>query len=100
MKLLTSWKNKGHPSVFANEHGTFVHTLGYVYFGDVCKSRYHFPESRSIDRCIAICGGNVRRGLMLYAEHSQAADGKFAETGNPTVRGHELHETQEKQQSG
>ena len=26
-----------------------------------------WPESRNLDRCIEICGGNRRRGVMIWA---------------------------------
>jgi hypothetical protein len=56
-------------SVWQHKNGTRIHTLGMVWLPD----GFHYwintwPQSVEGWRCVRICGGNMRRGLMLWAQ--------------------------------
>lgn len=60
------WQHVGS-SVYDHSSGLRIHVLGMcrlpdgkVIYGET------WPESKSLDRCIRICGGNRRRGVMVW----------------------------------
>lgn len=74
MKLLSHWSQLSN-CVWENRDGHRVHFMGFVALsGGGYYWINRFPESVDIERSIRICGGNVRRGLMLFAETKGGSD--------------------------
>jgi len=68
MKLKTKWTQSGHPSVWSNDSGDIVHAGGLARVGGRLFERNRYPDSLAIDAAVRVMGGNVKRGLMLFAE--------------------------------
>ena len=61
------WKRLG-PAVWEHVSGTRIQVGGMVRLPSgrhVFESRW--PENKGADRAIAICGGNRKRGMMVWA---------------------------------
>ena len=69
------WTQAG-ASVWDHVSGIRVHESGMVRLADgriVIGSQW--PESRRLDACVRMCGGNVRRGAMVWALKAAKAAG-------------------------
>ena len=62
------WTRAGIAPVYDHDSGIRVHVLGSVRLnGGRWINGKRWPESRAMYRCIWICGGNRKRGVMAYA---------------------------------
>lgn len=62
------WKNISGSVWDHVPSGLRLHLMGMCRLpcGEVVRGR-EWPESRNLDRCIAIAGGSVKRGCMVWA---------------------------------
>jgi hypothetical protein len=61
------WTNLG-PAVWEHTSGTRIHVGGYCRLADGRDfSECRWPESMDAARAIAVCGGNRKRGMMVWA---------------------------------
>lgn len=70
MKLYGEWK-KLSGSVYEAKTGTRIHTLNVIKFkiyGTIFFSCANYSKVKELDKMVKICGGNNKRGLMLFAE--------------------------------
>lgn len=65
------WSALYSETVYLHNSGTSVHCMGMLI--DALGRRVNgmeWPEAQSLERCVAICGGNRKRGVMAWAmEH-------------------------------
>jgi len=62
------WKHVGG-SVYEHADGIRIHVMGLARIAGQILNGREWPESRTLDRYIAINGGNRRRGVMTWATH-------------------------------
>lgn len=61
------WRHLGGP-VWEHRRGIRAHVGGMCGFPvDPIVDGTQWPESRRLDRCIAMCGGNRKRGVLTWA---------------------------------
>ena len=60
--------NPGEAPVYTRDDGLMVHLLGLAMTPDGRRMNgMMYPRRADLDRRIAECGGNVRRGAMVWA---------------------------------
>jgi hypothetical protein len=62
---LPGWKHIAG-SVWEHINGSRLHVAGTAIVGGSVYYATTWPESAAADRCIRQCGGNRKRGLMLW----------------------------------
>lgn len=61
--------------VYQHEDGTRIHAAGLVFLpSGATVWGNSWPISRDMNRAIAMCGGNRRRGIMCWARRLVAAE--------------------------
>lgn len=66
------WKTYVQTGVMEHTSGLRVHIFGMAMLrsGEVVNG-ITWPECRNVDRCVAECSGNRRRGVMIWAMRKQ-----------------------------
>jgi hypothetical protein len=55
------------PAVWDHSSGLRVHSGGYCIVDGEFRSGLCWPECQHLNKCVAVCGGNRRRGVMVWA---------------------------------
>ena len=62
------WTKPGIAPVYDHTSGIRIHVFGHYRIGDkLLIDGNAWPESQALGKCIKVCGGNRKRGVMVWA---------------------------------